>query len=323
MQRFLLTGHVDHGKSTLGGQLLYKCGALDEREVQKTFELADQEKMYSFRWARLLDINAEEQEKGVTIECNEIEFTYQNKHMKLIDTPGHKLYIRHLIEAIYRNTLDGNVVGVLVLSSIPGELEAAMSSGQVKEDILLLRAIGVDSIVVAINKLDKLAWSRDAFESTKTAILPTLKSARYKQIVFAACSGLEGKGIIDNSFNDIPPLMDSINNLSITNVPAKEPAKSTESNIITADIFILNCNVFSPGYTGIIHTNHGELSFTVDKIQKMLAPKVKESRPMPFIKTGDRGKVILSLSDKVRVSDKDRVVLRNSDRTIAYGVVTL
>lgn len=72
MIRFLLTGHVDHGKSTLGGQLLYQCGSLDERTVQKTFEQAEIDKMYSFKFARLLDINVEEQEKGVTIESNEI-----------------------------------------------------------------------------------------------------------------------------------------------------------------------------------------------------------------------------------------------------------
>ncbi|CAH6419366.1 GTP-binding protein [uncultured virus] len=327
-KRFLLTGHVDHGKSSLGGQLLYQCGALDEREVQKIFEQAEQEKMYSFRWARLLDINTEERERGVTIESNEIEFDYHNDKYKLIDTPGHKLYIRHLIEAIYRNTADGNVIGVLVLSALPSELEAAMSSGQVKEDILLLRAVGVDSIVVAINKLDKYEWlteqpcrAREAFDKTKNTIFPMLKSARYKQIAFAACSGLEGKGIIDRSFTDIPPLMDSIIDLSATVTSNKGALKSLELSTISAEIFILNCNIFSPGYIGMIHMNQGEYSFTVDEVKKLST--TKKTKSMPFIKTGDRGRVMLTLSDKIMVNDKDRIVLRNSDRTIAYGVVTL
>ena len=93
----------------------------------------------------------------------------------------------------------------------------------------------------------------------------------------------------------------------------KRPIKSLETNVISADIFILNCNIFSPGYAGMIHMNQGEYSFSVDKVRKTVT--IKESKVMPFIKTGDRGRVILSLNDKVRVNDKDRIILRNSDPT--------
>lgn len=325
MKRFLLTGHVNHGKSTIGGQILYQCNAYDKREVQKIFEQAEQEKMYSFRWARLLDINSEERDKGVTMECNEIEFTYQNIKYKLIDTPGHKLYIRNLIDAIYRNSSDAtaeksNVVGVLVISAIANELESAMTSGQIKEDILLLRAIGIDSIIVAINKLDKVGWLSDAFESTKILISPMLKLAKYKQILFAACSGLEGKGIIDcnPNFSHIPTLISSIEKLSInTSVSTvnSEQIKILETLTITANIFILNCNIFSPGYCGIIHMNNGEFSFTVDKIT------ITGGKNKPFIKTGERGIVVLTLNEKVSAKTKDRIVLRNGDETVGYGII--
>lgn len=330
MRRFLLTGHVDHGKSTLGGQLLYQCGAFEEREIQKIFLQAEQDKMYSFRWARLLDINTEEQERGVTIEANEVEFTYQNNKYKLIDTPGHKLYIRHLIEAIYRNSSHatsehGNIVGVLVLSAISGDIAAATSSGQIKEDILLLRAIGVDSLVVAINKLDKFinpTDARSAFDSAKSSISNILKLARFKNVAYAACSGLEGTGIIDvnGSFTDIPPLIDSINTLSVThNLPIDNLSLPKTVNTFTAEIFILNCNIFSAGYTGIIHMKQGEYTFTIQNLEKILSDK--SSRKSPFIKSGERGLVTISIDNYVTANSKDRIVLRNNDSTIAYGVV--
>lgn len=317
MRRFLLTGHVDHGKSTLGGQLLYQCGAIDEREVQKVFVQAEQDKMYSFRFARLLDINEEEQAKGVTQECNEIEFKHKDNQYKLIDTPGHKLYVRNLIDAVYRNTGNGNVVGVLVLSSLPSELEAGISGGQVKEDILLLRAIGIDSIIVAINKLDKFDKEKaeKQFEETQNKVLPIIKSARYRQIEFTATSGLEGKGIIDSYFPSTLPLMDIIDKLSSTD--KKETLKltknKTDSNL-KAKIFILNCNIFSPGYTGMIHMSSGEYNFNVEKL--LNAKK-------PFIKTGEQGTVILSLDNKITINDGERIVLRNGDSTIAYGLITM
>lgn len=335
MKRFLLTGHVDHGKSTLGGQLLYQCGALDEREVQKIFQQAKQDKMYAFRWARLLDINQEEQERGVTIECNEIEFVYQNNKYKLIDTPGHKLYIRHLIEAIYRNSHDansdgGNVVGVIVLSAILGDTEASISSGQVKEDILLLRAVGIDSIVVAVNKLDKFttcAKTREAFEAAKASILPILKIARFKHVLYAACSGLDGNGIIscNTMLTEIPSLVDSINTLSATSTQniLNEPARiSVKSTLVTADIFVLNCPIFCPGYTGIIHTTSGESSFTVEKVCKISSDKLISKKSLPFIKTGERGTITLTVDENISFNNRDRIILRSNDSTIAYGIIT-
>lgn len=315
--RFLLTGHVDHGKSTLGGQLLYQTGFLNEREVQKIFHQAEEDKMYSFRWARLLDVDNDEREKGVTIEYNEIEFNYQDKNYKLIDTPGHKLYIRYLIEAIYRNTVESNVVGVLVLSSIPNELEAAMSSGQVKEDIFLLRAIGINSIIVAVNKLDRSNWSRESFETTVNRIKPILKSARFGHIGFVACSGIEGKGIVNKEFDDIPSLIELIDKFHDGKVLSiKETSDEViETNIIKADIYILNCNIFSAGYSGILHTKDGEFSFSVEVVNKI--SKVKNNNP--FVKSGDRANATLVLDEKIKIKNGDRIVLRSSDHTIAYG----
>lgn len=323
MIKFLLTGHVDHGKSTLGGQILYQCDSFDKRSAEKIFTQAEKEKMNCFRWARLLDIDCEEQEKGVTIESNEFKFQYQEKDFKLIDTPGHKLYIRHLINAIYCNSEDGVLVGVLVLSAIPREYQASVVSGQIKEDILLLRAAGIDSVVVAINKMDKLNWDRNSFDKIQASITPLLKSARYRQIMFAACSGLEGKGVLTKEFEDVPALLESIEKCSLNKKIILDTPKCEikETNLISVDIFILNCSIFSPGYEGIIHMTQGEFGFKVEKITR-ISP-IKTSKPPPFIKTGEGGKAILLLSEKITIKNKDRLILRRCDKTIAHGIVSI
>lgn len=205
-------------------------------------------------------------------------------------------------------------MGVLVLSAIPNELEASISSGQVKEDILLLRAIGIDSIIIAINKLDKLNWKRELFDSAKNTITPLIKSARYKQITFAACSGWEGKGITNNSYEDIPSLIDSITSLSNKDGIKKCENKFIETNIISADIFVLNCTVFSIGYISMIHTNKGSFSFVVDNIKDT-------DKRNPFMKTGDRGNVLLTLYDKIKIYNKERIIIRSADSTIGYGLI--
>lgn len=335
MRRFLLTGHVDHGKSTLGGQLLYQCGAVGERELKKTFDQAEQDQMYSFRYARLLDIDSEEQDRGVTIESNEIEFSYKGDKFKLIDTPGHKLYIRYLIEAIYRNCSDGiaddnNVVGVLVLSAVRRELEAAISSGQVKEDILLLRAIGINFLVVAVNKLDKFNMPSDAssaFKAAKSSLTPILKLAKFKHVEYAACSGLEGAGIITPNpiFPHIPSLIDSISKLSSESnlsLPSVHLRNSASVNKFTAEIFILNCDIFTAGYTGTLHSTKGEYTFTIETLNKITTSNTR-ARQLPFIKTGDKGVVTIVLAEHVCLNNRDRIILRSRDSTIAYGIVLL
>lgn len=325
MIRFLLTGHVDHGKSTLGGRLLYQCGAFDEREAQKVFEEANGDKMSSFRWARLLDTWNEERERGITVDCNEVEFDFKGHKFKLIDTPGHKLFVRNLIEAVYRNTNDG-VIGVLVLSAIPSELDSSITQGQVKEDIILLRAIGVNSIVVAINKMDRLNWSPEAFEYAKNKILPILKSARYKEVRFCSTSGFEGQGLITESpLKDGPSLIDTLISFPSQHMSnSKSENKPVESQCLdlpkygafSANIFILNCLIFSSGYQGIIHTIQGEFNFNVDKIKR------DDKKSIPFLKTGEKGIITFSLNEKLVFSRGDRIVFRNSDQTIGYGIIS-
>lgn len=311
MIHFLLTGHVDTGKSTTGGHLLYKCGVVDEREAQKIFDEAEADKMSSFRWARFLDTYNEEKERGITVDCNEVKFDFRDNKFKLIDTPGHKLYIRNLIEAIYRNSGHG-IVGVLVLSVIPSELDSSMSQGQVKEDILLLRAIGVENIVVAVNKMDKVHWNRDAFESSKARVLPILKSAHYREIRFCPISGLEGEGLITDSRLG-PSLIDTIVSL---NPPMKinERKIPITSDTFKANIFILNCPVFSPGYSGVLHSIAGESDFNIEWIDT-------GKKKTPFLRSGDKGRISFTCDRKITLSVGDRIILRNNNQTIAYGLI--
>jgi len=400
MKKILLTGHIDHGKSTLGGNLLFQCGAFDEREAQKIFDEAEQDRAASARWARLLDTDALEKKSGITVECNEHDFLYRlpssahQEPFRLIDTPGHKVFVPHLIEAVYRNVADGGiVVGVLVLSALPNDLASALERGQVKEDVLLLRAIGIDRIAVALNKMDALGWKEESYESAKKKITPLLKAARFKNIAFAPTSGFEGRGLISRQplISDsgqpnlplpslmeqvfllaseeslpVPPLatasfsgpnqqpekLHSVQATASFSGPNQQPEKlhSVQASAsfsgpnqqpeklhsvqakeeFWANIFVLNCPIFSCGFGGVIHTLAGESGFEVKQIEISASGRPRR----PFLKSGEKGKVLLRLEKKMELESGSRIVIRGKlpgveqavsgegcGVTIGYGLV--
>jgi|Transcript_7562 elongation factor 1-alpha len=199
----VVCGHVDAGKSTTCGHLIFKQGGIPEREMVKLNELAAEKGKSSFGFAYYLDTCKEERDRGVTIQCNTKEFFTKNYHYTIVDAPGHKDYIKNMITG--SATAD---VGMLLVPAEKGGFEAAIAKadaklgvdeGQTRQHARLLYLLGVEQIIVGINKMDSCGWSQDRFNEIKEEFVKMLQMIGYKpkKVPFIPYSGFKGDNLVD------------------------------------------------------------------------------------------------------------------------------
>merc|ERR1711892_1622434 len=146
----VVIGHVDSGKSTTTGHLIYQCGGIDRRTIEK-FEKESQESgKGSFKYAWVLDKLKAERERGITIDIALWKFETPRYYVTIIDAPGHRDFIKNMITGTSQADC-----GVLIIASGTGEFEAGISkNGQTREHALLAYTLGVKQLIVAVNKMD-------------------------------------------------------------------------------------------------------------------------------------------------------------------------
>ena len=191
-------GHVDAGKSTIGGQILFLTGSVDERLIQKYEREAKEKNRESWYMAYIMDTNEEERAKGKTVEVGRAHFETVKKRYTILDAPGHKNYVPNMIAGAAQAD-----VGVLVISSRKGEFETGFErGGQTREHAQLAKTLGVAKLVVVVNKMDdpSVQWSAERFEEVQTKLSPFLKQCGYnikRDVHFLPISGLFGHGMKD------------------------------------------------------------------------------------------------------------------------------
>ncbi|PGH09183.1 translation elongation factor Tu [Blastomyces parvus] len=188
---FVVIGHVDAGKSTLMGRLLYDLKAVDQRTIDKYKKDADRIGKGSFALAWVLDQGSEERARGVTIDIATNQFATENTNFTILDAPGHRDFVPNMIAGASQADF-----AVLVLDATTGNFESGLR-GQTKEHALLVRSMGVQKMVVAVNKMDAAKWSQDRFDEIRQQISSFLTTAGFqeKNISFVPCSGLRGDNV--------------------------------------------------------------------------------------------------------------------------------
>ncbi len=185
---FVVIGHVDAGKSTMMGRLLLDLRVVDQRAVDRLRKEAETIGKSSFALAWVLDQTPEERSRGVTVDVATNRFETEHTAFTVLDAPGHKDFIPNMIAGASQADF-----AILVIDASTGAFESGLR-GQTKEHSLLIRSMGVSRVIVAINKLDMVAWSQERFNEIKDQMTGFLSSAgfQHKNIAFVPVSGLHG-----------------------------------------------------------------------------------------------------------------------------------
>ncbi|KAI1720740.1 elongation factor tu GTP binding domain-containing protein [Ditylenchus destructor] len=185
-------GHVDAGKSTIGGQLMYLTGMVDKRTLEKYEKEAKEKGRESWYLSWALDTNEEERDKGKTVEVGRAFFETEEKHFTILDAPGHKSFVPNMIAGATQADLS-----VLVISARKGEFETGFDrGGQTREHAMLVKTAGVRHLIILVNKMDDptVEWDQSRYIEIQNKLTPYLKKLgfRSEDIIYIPCSGLTG-----------------------------------------------------------------------------------------------------------------------------------
>jgi elongation factor 1-alpha len=197
----VVIGHVDSGKSTTTGHLIYKCGGIDKRAIEKFEKEAQEMGKGSFKYAWVLDKLKAERERGITIDISLWKFESTKYYITIIDAPGHRDFIKNMITGTSQADC-----AVLIVAAGTGEFEAGISkNGQTREHALLAFTLGVKQMIVGINKMDNTEppYSGARYEEIVKEISAYIKKVGYdpKAVPFVPISGWHGDNMIEPSEN--------------------------------------------------------------------------------------------------------------------------
>jgi len=197
----VVIGHVDAGKSTSTGHLIYKCGGIDKRAIEKFEKEAAEMGKGSFKYAWVLDKLKAERERGITIDIALWKFETNIYEVTIIDAPGHRDFIKNMITGTSQADC-----AVLIVAAGVGEFEAGIAkNGQTREHALLAFTLGVKQLIVGVNKMDNTEpkYSKDRFEEIVKEVSNYVKKIGYnpKAVSFVPISGWHGDNMIEASTN--------------------------------------------------------------------------------------------------------------------------
>lgn len=213
-------GHVDAGKSTLVGRLLWDTGNVPEQEMKKIEEKAKELKKESFKFAFLMDTVKEERERGVTIDIMHKRFDTPKYYYTIIDAPGHRDFVKNMITGASQAD-----AAILVIAGKSGV------ESQTKEHVFLIKTLGLKQLIIAVNKMDDLKYDEAAFNKIKDDVSKLLMSVGFKPdtVPFIPLSAWVGDNIAKKSENTAwykgPTLLEALDNFSVPEKPTDKPLR--------------------------------------------------------------------------------------------------
>jgi len=248
-------GHVDHGKSTTIGRLMYDAGKLPQQELDKLKEIAKEKGKVGFEFAYYMDKFKEERERGVTIDLSYQKLPTNKFEVTIIDAPGHRDFVKNMItgasqaDAAFLCVAAGQGAGV---------------QPQTKEHAWLLRTMGVSQVSVLVNKMDTVEYKEEEFNKIKEDVSAVLKQTGVKldKVTFIAGSGLMGDNIVKKSdkmpWYKGPTLLEQLDLFDMpekpTNLPLRMPLQDVYdiTGIGTVPVGKIETGVMKMGHKVIV-----------------------------------------------------------------------
>jgi elongation factor 1-alpha len=255
----VVIGHVDSGKSTTTGHLIYKCGGIDKRTIEKFEKEAKEMGKSSFKYAWVLDKLKAERERGITIDIALWKFETKKFYFTIIDAPGHRDFIKNMITGTSQAD-----VAILIIASGEGEFEAGISkNGQTREHALLAFTLGVKQMIVCINKMDdkSVNYSQKRYEEIMTEVSAYLKKVGYnpERVPFIPLSGWTGENMIERSNNlswyKGPTLLEALDQIKPPKRPSDKPLRVPLQDVYkiggigTVPVGRVETGILKPGMT--------------------------------------------------------------------------
>jgi elongation factor 1-alpha len=234
----IVTGHVDHGKSTGMGHFLFDLGVVDQRAVDENAKESEKTgKGDTWKFAWVLDNLKDERERGITIDLAFQKFETDKYFFTLIDAPGHRDFVKNMITGASEAD-----AAVIVISAKKGEAEVAVGvGGQAREHAFLCKTLGVDQVVVLINKMDDntVNWSKDRYDVVKAMAENLMKTVGYNtsKIHFIPASGWKGDNLVRKSENmpwyTGPTLFEALDQFVEPSLPVEKPLRLPVQDVFT------------------------------------------------------------------------------------------
>ncbi|WWD01161.1 hypothetical protein V866_008100 [Kwoniella sp. B9012] len=302
----IVVGHVDAGKSTLMGRLLYDIGELSEKE--KTANERGSKKIgkgsFAFAWG--LDALGDERDRGVTIDIATTHFTTPYRNYTLLDAPGHRDFIPAMISGAAQAD-----VALMVVDGSPGEFEAGFErGGQTREHAWLVRSLGVKEIIVGINKMDLVSWSQDRYEEIVEALKPFLLSAGFAsaKTTFMPLAAMEGINILENDVEELkewyngPTLISALDKVEVPPRPYESPLRIPVSNVFKGQTAIASGVAVSGRLcSGVVQVGDRLRAVPGDEVATVRTIEVDEDSA-PYAVSGQNVTLYLSGIDSINLS---------------------
>ncbi len=252
-------GHVDHGKSTLVGRLLWDTGNIPEQEMRKIEEKAKELKKESFKFAFLMDRMKEERERGVTIDIMHQRFDTSKYYYTIIDAPGHRDFVKNMITGASQAD-----VAILVVGAKEGIMP------QTKEHVFLARTMGIKNMIVVINKMDEVNWDQKKYEEVKKNLENLLRTVGYdvSKMLFIPISAWYGDNVVNKSQNmpwyTGPTVIEALDMIEPPELPIDKPFRMPIQDVYnikgvgTVVVGRVETGILRPGDKVIIEPPHKE-----------------------------------------------------------------
>ena len=211
-------GHVDHGKSTTVGRLLFDAGGVPEQAMRKLKEEAASQGKAGFEFAYVMDGLKEERARGVTIDLAHKKFESEKYNYTIIDAPGHQDFIKNMITGVTQ--ADAGVLAVAVTDGV---------NEQTKEHAYLSKVFGIDQLIVAVNKMDMKEYSEEAFNKVKEEVDALVSKLGFKSVRYCPVASLPGDNVVNKSENMSwwtgETLLEMLDQFEVTNKPTDLPLR--------------------------------------------------------------------------------------------------